>query len=110
MLVYLIFVLFRYFKVNILPSGNVTVVAGSKQVWIHCYAENANPEVIEYKWFKGTSNLTVLSHSQTLAFKTVEIQDSGKYICKATNVAGTSTGTIQVIVQCKLLSIICLIF
>lgn len=96
--------------VHIIPFGNLQVVTGTEQVWMHCYAEDANPKVTEYKCFKGTSpNLTVLSHSQTLVFKTVDVQDSGKYTCKATNVAGTSTGTIQVIVQCKLPSTICLI-
>lgn len=96
--------------VYIIPSGNLHVVAGTKQVLLHCYAENANPEVTEYNWFKGhSSNLTVLSHSQTLAFKTVDIRDSSQYTCRATNVAGTSTSTIQVIVQCKSLSTLCLL-
>lgn len=96
--------------VYIIPSGNLHVVAGTKQVLLHCYAENANPEITEYNWFKGhSSNLTVLSHSQTLAFKTVDIRDSSQYTCKATNVAGTSTSTIQVIVQCKSLSTLCLL-
>lgn len=96
--------------VHIFPSGNLQAVVGTEQVWIHCYAEDANPKVTEYKWFKGTSsNLTALSYSQTLFFKTVEIQDSGQYTCNATNAAGTSTDTIQVIVQCKSLRSIYLI-
>lgn len=96
--------------VHIIPSGNLQAVDGTEKFWIHCYAEDANPKVTEYKWFKGTSsNLTALSYSQTLFFKTVEIQDSGQYTCNATNAAGTSTDTIQVIVQCKSLSSIYLI-
>lgn len=96
--------------IHIFPSENLQAVVGTEKFWIHCYAEDANPKVTEYKWFKGTSsNLTALSYSQTLFFKTVEIQDSGQYTCNATNAAGTSTDTIQVIVQCKSLRSIYLI-
>lgn len=88
--------------VKIIPAHNVYVTAGTKRVLIHCYVENANPETVEYQWFKGTSsNLSLVSYSQTLVLKTVDKKDGGQYCCRATNAVGTSNSTIQVIIQCK---------
>lgn len=102
----MLFVIFRYFRCSHISVWKFTSGRWDRK----SYAEDANPKVTEYKWFKGTSsNLTALSYSQTLFFKTVEIQDSGQYTCNATNAAGTSTDTIQVIVQCKSLRSIYLI-
>lgn len=105
----------RYISdVQIIPAHNVYVVAGTKRILIHCYVENANPETVEYQWFKGTSpNLSLISYSQTLVLKTVDSKDGGQYCCMATNAAGTSNDTIQVIVQytplaAKVIVLVCL--
>lgn len=88
--------------VQIIPAHNVNLIAGTNRILIHCYVENANPKTVEYQWFKGTSsNFSLISYSQTLVLKTVDSKDGGRYCCRATNAAGTSNDSIQVIVQCK---------
>lgn len=95
-------------EVRIIPSRSVRITAGTKWILVHCYVENANPETVEYQWFKGTSsNLSLKSFSQTLVFKTVDSKDGGQYTCRATNAAGTSNATVQVNVQCKSLVMFC---
>ncbi|XP_062572124.1 cell adhesion molecule 2-like [Saccostrea cucullata] len=88
--------------VRILPFPRVlNLVDGQRQIFIHCFVENANPEEnIEYTWIKSEGpNSSIVTSSQTYVIKSVSFEDSCRYICTARNSFGNSSGIIDVSVQ-----------
>ncbi|XP_061188025.1 neuroglian-like [Saccostrea echinata] len=88
-------------EVRIFPSRVLNLVVGQRQIFLHCFVENANPEEnIQYRWIRSDGpNSSIVSESQTYVIKTVSFDDSGRYICTARNSAGNSSGIIDVSVQ-----------
>lgn len=75
----------------------MTIVAGTKQVWIYCHVPNGNPEIVSYRWTKSNSLLsTVLSSAQMYVIESAVEKDTGKYTCTAYNSAVNSSGTVDI--------------
>ncbi|XP_062572113.1 nephrin-like isoform X1 [Saccostrea cucullata] len=88
-------------EVVILPSRVLNLVVGQRYIIINCFVEYAYPEEnIEYRWIRSDGfNSSIVASSQTYVIKTVSFEDSGRYICTASNSAGNSSGIIDVSVQ-----------
>lgn len=85
----------------------VTVVEG-KSTKITVKAK-ANPDEITYKWKKNGSPVVstkgkVTVEDADLHFVDVSRKDKGKYEAEATNKEGTTSISVELDVQCKLLS------
>lgn len=88
------------------PVSALNVVAGQQQVWVLCHVQSANPgNNVQYTWTKlNDFNSSTVSTAQSYVIETVDVDDSGRYICTARNSAGSSSEYIDINVQCKLYS------
>lgn len=91
-------------EVQILPVSALNVVVGQSQVWLYCCVDNTSPvNSLTYRWVKWNSrNSSLVSSSQIYVIKTAKMEDSGTYVCTATNSFGNSSGSVDINVQCKI--------
>ncbi|XP_048773500.2 uncharacterized protein LOC125678831 isoform X6 [Ostrea edulis] len=89
-------------EVQILPVSTLNVVVGQSQVWLYCCVDNTSPvNSLTYRWVKWNSrNSSLVSSSQIYVIKTAKMEDSGTYVCTATNSFGNSSGSVDINVQC----------
>ncbi|XP_048773495.2 uncharacterized protein LOC125678831 isoform X3 [Ostrea edulis] len=88
-------------EVQILPVSTLNVVVGQSQVWLYCCVDNTSPvNSLTYRWVKWNSrNSSLVSSSQIYVIKTAKMEDSGTYVCTATNSFGNSSGSVDINVQ-----------
>ncbi|XP_056002887.1 cell adhesion molecule 2-like isoform X2 [Ostrea edulis] len=88
-------------EVRVLPVSALNIVAGQSHVWIRCYVQSANPgNNVRYTWTRiKDMNSSTVSTTQSYVIESVDVGDSGRYICTARNSAGSSSEYVDINVQ-----------
>lgn len=104
---YILHIVHPYFlldiaEVQIFPVNSLKIVAGTKQVWLHCHVSNANPEKVSYIWTKSNSLISTVVFSAPMYFIKLAVEeDTGNYTCTAYNSVEKSSGIVGIYVQCE---------
>ena len=89
---------------SVIPVVEVTVtrsrVLVGDMVTITCNVTTGNPSYVTYTWnvmnTNTNTNISLSEMTNTLTLTIGDVNDFGNYICEATNVAGSGSGTARI--------------